>query len=223
VSEEMDRTGEEIVAHYHSHPTGQPIPSPGDLENREHGHAYVIIGFDDEQPRAKAYRLDLEAIGVPRATEVLIYLAEDGQPYTPKPPEVPWALTEGNKVRLGYIRQGHTERRTVVAIISRATPTTIHLTPSLRGRNIPQSLPVNRILSAEVLQESDVAKSLRMATVRQARRAAQLIQQGPGDDVAEIAAILAAAYPLRLGNVTLVEDEEPLPRALPQAKPVVIG
>jgi [CysO sulfur-carrier protein]-S-L-cysteine hydrolase len=229
---EVDRTGEDVVAHYHSHPFTRPLPSDNDLQVKDHSHGYLIIGFDEQQPRAKAYRMDLEAIGVPRATEVLLHLAVDGEAYTPKPPQVAWSLTEGNTVRLQYVRHGHTARRSVVAIITRSTPTTVYLKPERPGRNIPQSLPVTRILHAEVLNESAAARHLRNVTAVQARRLAQLISQGPAEDVAEIVEILAAAYPLRLGRPPLPDAPEPpaTPVSAPLqsqtgmiAKPVIIG
>lgn len=233
VFNEVDETGEDVVAHYHSHPSGEAIPSDDDLQVRDHSHAYVIIGFDNNQPRAKAYRMDLEAIGVPRATEVLIHLSEDGLPYTPAPPKVAWSLTEGNTVRLGYVRHGHVQKRSVVAVISRATPTTVYLTPERPGRNIPQSLPISRIQSAEVLKESALAKQLRQRTITQARRLVQLLAQGPGQDVAEIVEILAAAYPINLGrSAGPSTPDDPQDRAVSVkpvkatgilARPVIIG
>lgn len=234
VFHEIDRTGEEVVTHYHSHPHDEPKPSIADLQDKDHSHAYLIIGFDGEQPRAKAYRMDLEAIGVPRATEVLLHLSEDGQAYTPAPPKVAWALTEGNTVRLSYVRHGHNALRQVVAVITRSTPSAVYLKPERPGRNIPQSLPVERILAAEVINESPMAQALRHRTAVQARRLAQLITQGPGQDVAEIVQILAAAYPIKFVKPPLPQEEPPATPVKPDrplvastsralAKPVIIG
>lgn len=223
VFDEIDGTGEEVVSHYHSHPHDDPIPSPDDLKVDDHTHGYLIIGFDGDQPRAKAYRMDLQAIGVPRATEVLLHLSEDGQAYTPAPPKVSWALTEGNTVKVTYTRHGHVQRRTVIAVITRSTPTTIYIKPERPGRNIPQSLPVNRLLTVEVMKEAPLAQALRQRTVVQARRLAQMIAQGPSDDVAEVVQILAAAYPMR-DNRAAVDPPVITPDAtgiLP--RPVIIG
>ncbi|MFW5909318.1 MAG: Mov34/MPN/PAD-1 family protein [Thiohalospira sp.] len=54
-------SGRELVAIYHSHPHGEPRPSPTDVaENRYPEAAHVIIGRKGGEWRARAFRLEGE-------------------------------------------------------------------------------------------------------------------------------------------------------------------
>ncbi len=58
----LRETGRELVAIYHSHPTGPPWPSPTDLAENHYPEAvHLIIGREGGQWQVRAFRLAGEA------------------------------------------------------------------------------------------------------------------------------------------------------------------
>ena len=56
---ELRASGETLVAIYHSHPTGEAIPSPRDVREAYYPNsAHVIVSLQDEtQPEVRAFRV----------------------------------------------------------------------------------------------------------------------------------------------------------------------
>lgn len=54
----LRRTGEQMVAVFHSHPSGPAVPSNRDIAEAHYiGVAYVIVSLADERPDIRAWRL----------------------------------------------------------------------------------------------------------------------------------------------------------------------
>jgi proteasome lid subunit RPN8/RPN11 len=74
---EIERQGLALVGFYHSHPAGEPIPSPTDIRQATyHNTPYLIVGLRDNQPRFAAWYLSPD-----RVTSVELYIG-DSKPDT---------------------------------------------------------------------------------------------------------------------------------------------
>ena len=55
---DMEATGEELVAIYHSHPITQPYPSPTDRSEWHYPEAFLLLlSLRDASPEVRAYRV----------------------------------------------------------------------------------------------------------------------------------------------------------------------
>ena len=55
---DMDASGEELAAIYHSHPASQPYPSPTDRSEAQYPDAvYVLVSLRTAQPEVEAWRI----------------------------------------------------------------------------------------------------------------------------------------------------------------------
>lgn len=201
----IDETGEDLVAVYHSHPKSEPIPSQRDTQVRDVDPAYLIISLADGQPRARAWRFDVEYIGERRTTEVLLYLSENGKPYSEEQNSpVPWALSTGNRVEITYTRPNNSVRRKVRATITgnRVEMEDV-VTIELKGEEEldPKSILLSRIQSVRVLKESAEARRTRSKLQALARWCAQMMSEGKFSEIGSVIEILAAAYPKSLIHV----------------------
>lgn len=199
-----DQRDEDLIAVYHSHVASLAIPSDHDLATRDHDPAYLIVSLKDaHKPSARAWRMSLEYLGEPLATEVLLHISDDGQAYANRPPEVPWALTPENKVEITY-RRGNGEamaRRKITAVITghapdRAGVMTLGLTP--KNPTDPASMPTERIIAVRVLAESPQAGRVRQKCATYARGMAHAVEHDDFMAARGYAAYLAAAFPLWL-------------------------
>jgi [CysO sulfur-carrier protein]-S-L-cysteine hydrolase len=197
---EADGNGEDVIAVYHSHPTSEAIPSELDRQVPDVDPAQLIISLKDGQPRCRAWRIDVPFVGERRATEVMLHVSEDGQPFVMAPPVLPWALTPGNSVLVEYVRVGHPGNRVVAVKVLGGTGDGSEDAPMVvkfeTTRKIdPKFLDLSRVRAVTVLRESKAAASLRHKSAMLARRAAHLMANQQYDDVPEILAVLAAAFP----------------------------
>lgn len=199
-----DQRDEDLLAVYHSHVASVAIPSEHDLATPDHKSAYLIVSLKDpRQPSARAWRIGLEYIGQPQATEVLIHVTDDGAAFSESsPPGVPWALTQGNKVQITYRRAGpaaegeseeRTNRRYTATIDGYGTDGILNVTPKSTG--YPRFMPLERIVAVKVLAESPLAARVRQKSLIYARGLANALSKENFTDAALYAAYLAAAFP----------------------------
>lgn len=208
--DEARKVGHDLVAVVHSHVASEPIPSENDKATPDHRPAYLIVSLaDDAAPALRAWRMDLEFVGMPRASEVPIEISEP----TPDPPDLPWALTPGNKVRLTYSRPGSVAPRTITTTIRAASieddvegkrreapRTSLALVPT-RGTD-PRAMLLERIRAVRVLSEHPDAARVAQRAAGAARALADALDNGRAVEVGPLVAYLTAAYPtwLRYGE-----------------------
>lgn len=69
----LDRNGQRLLGFYHSHPSGDPVPSETDIhEAAYHDTAHVIVSLKGETPRVAAWLVD----GV-RAQPLSLHITDD--------------------------------------------------------------------------------------------------------------------------------------------------
>lgn len=207
---DADDRGDDLVSVFHSHPFSASIPSESDKATPDAGPgspAYLIVGLaDPNTPSCRAWRIDLEYIGTPRATEVLIHISDDGQAFAAAPPLVPWALTPGNKVLLTYQRPGHHNRRTITTEINGHSDDVgetgkIQLSLTPRQGTDPKVMLLERIRAVRVLRESPSAGRVRQRSALYARALAHCVEHDEFSQAADYARYLTAAYPTWLAHV----------------------
>lgn len=211
---EADENGEDVLAVFHSHPTSEAIPSERDKSVPDIDPVQVIVSLKDGQPRCRAWRLDVPFMGERRATEVMLFVSDDGQPFQMKPSILPWALTPGNDVLLEYTRRGYGQQTRVlsakvkgVTSIHEGTPDEQHsVLVETPRKTDPKVIELKRIRGAQVVRESKAAQRMRLKLAMLARRAAHLVQEQSYDDLPEIMAILAAAFPADVSTTVKITE-----------------
>lgn len=205
---EFDTAGLDPVAVYHSHTLTPPLMSDRDLERAlDTSLAYLIVSLEKSRPRARAYRVRRPFIGVAEHTEVDIRIGHE-LGLSPAKPEGPWALTAGNEVAITYSRPRVTTTLTVVARVVAVGAGGVGLEPiATSPRNLPASLPLDRIRQVEVLKESPEAAALRRALWEHTRLIVSTLRDGSDVGlVPAMAAALAEAFPT---TIRVVIREEP--------------
>lgn len=197
---EADQRDEELIAVYHSHPTSEAIPSEADRSVPDIAPAQLIVSMTKDEPVQRAWRLSVPFIGQRDAREVLLHVSDDGQPFLGDPPAVPWSLMMGNVVQISYSRYGHAQHRTIQATVigHENDDNTVRL--ETRQKIDPKQIPIERIKATAVVSESEAAKRMRSKMVLLARHMAHLISAGDVDEVPQIVAVLAAAFPTSIDH-----------------------
>lgn len=196
---ECDERDQQLIAVFHSHLRTPAIPSEADTGALNQDPAYLIVSLAEEMPKVRAWRMDSEYIGQPRATEVLIHVADENHPFTSEPPQVPWALTEGNKLLLTYYRPGHGGLRTVRttvdswALEAGTEKVVLTLQPSL-GTD-PKTMLMERVRAVKVVAESPRAARIAQRAALYARALAHAIEHDRTTEVRNYIRFLAAVYP----------------------------
>ncbi|MGG0814443.1 M67 family metallopeptidase [Paenibacillus alvei] len=54
----MERSGEQLLAVYHSHPAGSAYPSAFDIEHAAYSCSYIIVSLLRIRPRVRSYRIE---------------------------------------------------------------------------------------------------------------------------------------------------------------------
>ncbi len=184
---EFDQQGEEVVAVFHSHPTTEPFMSQTDLTMAaDDSVAYLIISFANGNPAARAYRVE-HFIGNTIASQVQIQVQRVIKEEVAGLPVGPWALIEGNYVRIGYQRQQKKPISTVVARVVGCDETQVVLDPD--HKTAARSLPIDRIRSVHILREGRMAAGLRQQLRVYAGEAKGLLA---GHDVVALPSLLEA-------------------------------
>ncbi|KJB88711.1 peptidase [Paenibacillus sp. E194] len=55
---QMERSGEQIIAVFHSHPASGPNPSVFDIEHAVYPCSYIIVSLSRLRPRVRSYRIE---------------------------------------------------------------------------------------------------------------------------------------------------------------------
>ncbi len=197
VMTQADHDEMNLLCVYHSHPESAAKPSETDMASPDHSPAYLIVSLEDpHRPTCRAWRYDLGFVGVPRATEVQLVVREDSAP--PIVPEVPWALTPGNRVLLTYQRPSHVNRRTMSCEITEVSRDsggrTMLSLKSTRGTD-PRVMLIERIKEIRVLEESPAAGRVRQRAAGHARALADAIEQDQFTEAATLGVAVVAAFP----------------------------
>jgi [CysO sulfur-carrier protein]-S-L-cysteine hydrolase len=197
---EADDHKEDVVAVYHSHPNSEAIPSPRDKNVPDIDPAQLIISLKDGAPRARAWRIDVPFVGERRATEVLLHLSTDGQPFALEAVPLPWCLTEGNAVLIEYAKHGRPGTLSVLGKVVGVSDigqgeSTLNVLIQMNGSKEPKPVNVSRVQNVTVVKESPAARRLRSQMVMISRRVAHLVSGGDFTDVPELISLLTAAFP----------------------------
>lgn len=204
---EADANGQDVLAVWHSHPASEAIPSEHDKAVPDIDPVQLIVSLKDGQPRCRAWRLSTPYVGERQATEVMVHVSDDGQPFVMKPSVVPWALQKGNQVRIRYSRTEHgISSRVVTATVkgwSTANDVLVDHHAVLletKRKTDPKMIDLSRIRGVEVLHEAAAAQRMRHKMTMLGRRAAHLMQNQRYDDLADIIAVLSAAFPSNIAS-----------------------
>lgn len=194
-----DESGMEVLAVFHSHTASPPILSSGgpdkDVENaHDTTLAYLVVSTRDPQhPTARAWRIATPYIGMRVAEEIPLRPVASGDPLAFVPPSLPWALSPGNVVEITYRRARGEGQIVFQATITGGDADMVMLKPRIKsGVN---SLPIERVISVQVITESDVAKEVRREVIASLRHAAAAVSSGDCNLVEQLVAVAAAAFP----------------------------
>lgn len=199
---DFDRNEEEVVAVFHSHPTGGPFMSDADLEAAaDESLAYVIVSFDHPVRKVRAYTVK-RFIGNTVASGVQIQVIEEHPEPKDTLPVGPWALQSGNRVRIGYQRVGKATLATVVATVIACDRREVTLDPD--NKTGPRTLQFERIRSVHVLREGAVSAAMRTQLRAYASEARALLA---GHDTMALPSLLEAMFHAYPPGVAITMDE----------------
>lgn len=197
---DADDKGEEIIAVYHSHTNSAPILSSGgpdkDVENaHDTTLAYLVVSTRDiQKPTALAWRIATPFIGMKVAEEIPLRPTNPGDSMGFSPPMLPWSLTPGNLVEITYRRARGEGQIVFIATVVSGDSEMVILKPRIKsGVN---SLPLSRIVSVQVITESEAAKDVRREVIACLRHAAAAVSSGDCNLVEQLIAVPAAAFPV---------------------------
>jgi proteasome lid subunit RPN8/RPN11 len=205
----FDQVGLDPVAVYHSHVASPPLMSERDLEQaHDTSVTYLIVSLEGDRPRARAYRVRRPFIGQVEYDEVNIVVAD--RDLAVVTPEGPWALTAGNEVAITYSRPRVTATTVINARVIACGAGGVGLEPVAPGqRNVPPSLPLDRIKQVEVIKESPAAVELRRALRTHARHVVAALGDGDVSVLPPLTHALAEAFPTTVRVVVREIEENP--------------
>lgn len=148
------RPGLDVLAVFHSHPTNEPNLSLTDLdEARDLTIPYLIVSLQGNKPRARAWRINLAAIGVKTTDPVTIVVQEPLE--LPEAPTGWWPFTPGNRVAIRYRRQNEAEPRDTIATVVELDEQVevVRLKPDPGQASKPSSIALDRIQEVRILSE----------------------------------------------------------------------
>lgn len=191
---DFDLAGEEPVAMFHSHPTSEPILSDTDLRMAaDTTLAYLVLSFAETKPRARAYQVQ-HFIGNSIPVEIPISVQANSMMEAATLPAGPWALTEGNYVRIGYQRTTNRPLSVNVAHVVDCDGEVVRLYPD--KKMAAKQIPLERIRSIHVLRESARGRAVRAELRSYAGEAKTLLA---GSDVMALPSLvdsLRKAFPI---------------------------
>lgn len=205
--------GLKLVAVVHSHPTVQAIPSVNDREARDVETPLLIVSLSGASPVLRGWTLTIDFIGMtPSAHELKVDVVDEFSVASITPPDTPWALTPGNRIKVSYSRPNSSHPRTIGTVIASAVlldqnegrrshekmntgrpRLNLYFNP-LRGTD-PRSMLVERIREVRVLEESPQAGKIRDRAVLLAGGLSGHIERDEFDEAAKCLAYLNAAFP----------------------------
>lgn len=199
---EFDRSGEEPIAVYHSHPTSEPLMSPKDLQKAADASlAYLIVSFQDGRVKARAYRVR-HYIGNTIPYDIPIQVQGSSKPVTAPLTPGPWALLPGNYVRISYQRTGKTALSTCVARVLDCDGDVVRLDPD--HKTAARMIPLERIRAVHVLSEGAVAAQMRERLRGQAADARTLMGSTNLEAVPSLLESMFRAFPVGIA-ITMEE------------------
>lgn len=203
---EFDKNGEDVIAVYHCHPGGPAVLSEGkpdkDVESAEDlSVAYIVVGLSEEVADVRAYRIRTPFVGVREVTRVPLTITKFGDPWAPKVPPLPWALSPGNRVKIVYSTTSPgVGRKEITALVTGpdemrgGRAQVVRLDPTVKAA--VKQLAIDKIRYVTVLEEGPAAKELRNLVVRAGRHIMSAVSVGEDLSQCEAyAAVMAAAFP----------------------------
>lgn len=188
---DFDLAAEEPVAMFHSHPTSEPILSDEDLRMAaDTSLAYLVLSFAEPKPKARAYQVqhfigNSVPIEIPISVQANTMMGSNSTTL----PAGPWALAEGNYVRISYQRTTNRPLSTNVAHVIDCDGQVVHLNPD--KKMAAKQIPLERIRSIHVLRESIRGKAVRSELRSYAGEAKTLLA---GTDVMALPSLLDALH-----------------------------
>jgi proteasome lid subunit RPN8/RPN11 len=205
---DREQPGLDVVAAFHSHPTTVPVMSSTDIAAaRDLTIPYVIVSLKDPQPKARAWWVNLAAIGV-RVVEQARIVVSKSQAAVEEP-DAPYAFMPGNYVEISYVRQRKSEdflTKTRAKILTYENEA-VTLSPDQRQSSRPPSLLLERIRKVEIIRESPAAAALRRDMIAHVKHlAVVLASDGDMHLAPPLTQALTRAFPLGI-NVSIRKED----------------
>jgi len=198
---DFDLAAEEPVAMFHSHPTSEPIMSDTDLRMAaDTSLAYLVLSFAEPKPKARAYQVQ-HFIGNSVPIEIPISVQANSMMQAMTLPAGPWALAEGNYVRISYQRTTNRPLSTNVAHVIDCDGDVVRLNPD--KKMAAKQIPLARIRSIHVLRESLRGKAVRSELRSYAGEAKTLLA---GSDVMALPSLLEALHKAFPSNIEITME-----------------